>query len=134
MQARSSKCLPGRLSAEQAATAKAAAAKAADAGATATATAAAPPAGGSVARTPTELAKTPPGSSAAATAAAAAAAAAAVAVEAVVQGVLYLYPLSIKRLTVSAVCTPRLVQSLLSQKAKLDDIFDNGQGKQGFVV
>ena len=131
MQARSSKCLPGRLSAEQAATAKAAAAKAADAGATATATAAAPPAGGSVARTPTELAKTPPGSSAAA---ATAAAAAAVAVEAVVQGVLYLYPLSIKRLTVSAVCTPRLVQSLLSQKAKLDDIFDNGQGKQGFVV
>ena len=131
MQARSSKCLPGRLSAEQAAAAKAAAATAADAGATATATAAAPPAGGSVARTPTELAKTPPGSSAAA---ATAAAAAAVAVEAVVQGVLYLYPLSIKRLTVSAVCTPRLVQSLLSQKAKLDDIFDNGQGKQGFVV
>ncbi|XP_026192096.1 uncharacterized protein LOC34620118 [Cyclospora cayetanensis] len=44
------------------------------------------------------------------------------------QRVLYLYPsICEKRLTVSAVCSPRLVQSVMEQRAKLDQIFDSGR-------
>ena len=46
------------------------------------------------------------------------------------QHVMYLFPSTCeKRLTVSAVCTPRVVQELMNLKSKLDHIFDTGKGK-----